>query len=508
MSIVATSIGAILTGPRGPAAIQVGATPLVTAIGAGAVGLVGQFPWGPDAELTEVASIGEFYDIFAPQGSDRTATGVLAVIAAAWPRLFLVRALGSSAAKATATLESSAPADLLTVEALCKGTTGNSLSAVVSDATNGDATNFKLTVSLTGASGTTTDVFDNVLIAAGVVSVNGVAVSSDTFEDKLLIGALTWIANGRPVNATYTFSSGANGSVASTDYVGTAGAPDQGVSLFEAEPAIRAVVADDCGDSLRAAVNAGLLAHAILMGNRIACVNGNSGLTVANTRTAKAALTTTKNGHFAAPWAYVRDTVTQAERLVPPGVFAASLIAQWPASTAISNRSAEAATMLSKITRLESDMSSARAVNTSLGIATLIKRANGSFTFESDPTMYYSTDANAGDLKVVRVSIEMIVTFLAKFESFTDQPNTALNRAAIFGAWKAQLEAWKRASQQNGALFAFYIDDYVVENPETATTPSEIAAGLVKIPTTVRVGSASSHIVLQLQAGLNELSSS
>ena len=509
MGLFSTSLGAILAGVRGTSAMLQTATPGLVTQGTAAAGLVGQFPWGPhtttgeESARVEIAGgadgIPDFYKTFAPAGSDRTATGVLAFQAASWPLIYIVRILGTTAAKATSTLiDSGGPTNIVTVTALYKGLLGNSLSAVVSDPTDADANHFKLTVTLTGASGTTTEVYDNLNYSA--VGPH----STPDFTTAVLIGAITSLANGRPTNGTFTFTGGLDGTINSTAYIGTPGSPDVGISLLEGEPKIRAVVSDDCGSSLRAAVNAGLIAHAQLLQDRIACCNADSGQTVAQTRAAKAALTAAKEACFVGPWAYIADTVTGAERLVPPGVFIASLITQWPESTAISNRSAETATMLSNIRRLQADFSSSRATNTALGVMTLY-RADSQFFLESDPTMYYSTDTNLGDLKVQRVTVGIALLFLAKFQRFTDYPNIQTFADVIYAAWRAELQNLENASLTTAALTSFFIEDFSTVHPFQATTSDERAAGLLKFPTVVRVGSSISHMVLFLQSSKTEL---
>src|SRR5690606_1061087 len=118
---------------------------IIQAVGTGVAALVGQFPWGPDTTLIKPTSPADRGNIIAPRGMDRTGSGYLATIQKAFPTLYLARVLGSAAAAASVTLQETAT-DIITITLKYKGTAGNSVDAVVSAASDGDANHFNLRV--------------------------------------------------------------------------------------------------------------------------------------------------------------------------------------------------------------------------------------------------------------------------------------------------------------------------------------------------------------------------
>jgi hypothetical protein len=228
MPIFVTSTAAALR--HGAYAIE--RTPPVTikATGTGVVGIVGQFPWGPMQQVVEPVGTKEMLNMYGPRGMTLTGSGYLTLVAKAFPSLRLVRALGTTAAKAAAALQNVVPATIVTVTAKYHGASGNSIVCTVSAASDGDVNHFNLKVEVTGASGTTTDWFYN-------LNYSGTGADSvPDFSDKLLVSAITKSLSGRPLNASTTMSAGSDGSVAATDYVGVAGSPALGLSLFEDYP--------------------------------------------------------------------------------------------------------------------------------------------------------------------------------------------------------------------------------------------------------------------------------
>lgn len=148
------------------------------------------------------------------------------------------------------------------------------LTAQVLSASDGNAAHFDLVLNLaSAATGTTTERFPNLeLPAAAIVPNVSTARLLGNFE---IIG--TPVAN--PDAATYSFSGGSDGAaVTHTDY-------NAALALFRLDPEIRVVTVDDCGDSIRAAVNGDLVAHVNATTDRLCVLHGSANNTLAQVLT-------------------------------------------------------------------------------------------------------------------------------------------------------------------------------------------------------------------------------
>jgi hypothetical protein len=248
-------------------AVEVAPPKIINGVSLGYVGLLGTFEWGPENVVFTPADGGELLKAYAPAGSARNSLGYYAVRGRKNFACRVVRVVGSGAAAAAKTLQDGGSANTVIVAAKYKGALGSSIACVVADPTDGVGTHFKLTFSLTNAvTGTTTEVYDNIDIAA---------LSSTDVSDSALIASLTRSGtNLRPANGSFTLTGGSDGSAPVTaDYVGTQASADKGCALFEAFNDVACVCVDgfaDGGSITRAAVNAGLEAHADYMGDRMA----------------------------------------------------------------------------------------------------------------------------------------------------------------------------------------------------------------------------------------------
>ena len=252
-------------------AIEIAPPRVIEGVSNGFVGLVGQFAWGPKQTIVTPANASEFYDTFEPAGSPRSSLGYYAVMRRRRLPLKVVRVLGSGSAAATATMTGTGGNTVATAK--YHGVLGNSITLTQAAAASGDTSKRDYTVTLTDSvTGTTQEVYADVPLPTGT------AVTVDVSKSKLLASLTLGAAmSAFPSNATTSLSSGSNGSAAgSSDYIGTAGTANQGLALFENEGEVRVVVVDDCGNSLRAAVNSGLAAHATTLRDRIAVLQGNA----------------------------------------------------------------------------------------------------------------------------------------------------------------------------------------------------------------------------------------
>lgn len=249
----------------GAYAVDISAERPIDEASPGFIGYVGQFDWGPSNEVYQPVDTNDFLRTYAPAGSGRTSTGYLGVLGRKGFTCKVVRVLHGSPVKASAAITGTGGTQ--TVTAKYFGTLGNSITVTYAAAASGNAALRDITVTLSNAYGSTVEVFRDCALPA-----SNVAGSIDVSASALLgsIAIASNVTPAWPANGTTTLASGANGtSIVSGDYVGTQGAADLGLALFETHDDIRVVTVDDCGSSLRAAVAAGVAAHCAYMGDRV-----------------------------------------------------------------------------------------------------------------------------------------------------------------------------------------------------------------------------------------------
>ena len=455
------------------------------------VGMVGQFPWGPKDERFEPGSIAEAKNTLAPPGFTRTGSAYLMLVGKTFVDLSVVRVLGSSSSAGSVTLVDSGPTNIVSWPAKYHGTTSGQFTWTVSDATDGDPNHFNFTVSITGASGTTTDSIQN--FNASAVGTQTV-LTDQMLESLLLIGQPTVLNAGRPVNGTGSFSSGTNGTINAGAYVGTVGTGDRGIALMEGDNAVRFVVVDDPGNTLRAAVNDALQAHCELMGDRVTFVTGNSGQTAAAAR-ADALNYSSDRVVYLDPWVYQRDDVTQAETLVPGSAFAASLACQTSPSTSIAWKADEQRAKLQGITRLEFDRGLGRGTNTTNGVATWLREETGGHTLEADVVTIAPANVAKKSLTRRRMLDYIAVSFVQSVRGEVDAPNVDLNREDVDTALKNFMGQLKRNKDGDPNHTPFVVD-YLIPDLSSANTDVTIAQGEFNLPLAVQFGSAMERIFL------------
>lgn len=471
---------------------------VIKATGTGTCAIVGQFPWGPSQVLTEATSTSDLINTLAPPGMSRTGSGYLSIIRKGFPRIKFVRVLGTSAAAASAILASSTPTNIITVTLKCKGTAGNAVTATVAPASDGDANHFNLTVAVTGVTGTTFDFIQNL---------NYSGTGADSVPDLskcFLIGSIVKDASGVPAAGTTAFSGGTDGTVLSSDYVGTAGAPDKGISLLERDKSIDHFFTDDPGggndsNSLRKAVNDGLVAHANRMTDRTAYVNGPQGQALADV-TADVNRYRSEHVCYVDSWAYILDDTDGTKRLVPPAAFAASVAAQLPPSTSIAWKSPEVQALLSGIVGLEFDRGDAAATNTDNGVVTLIQEETGGFTFEAGVNTLNPVDPTRGTLNRTRMGHFLARSVVSSLRSYVDAPNVPSVQQDELIAVDNFLSKLKKAAAVDPAHNT-HILDYAIDNVSAFNAQDDLNAGEFTIPASVQISPSQAKIFLSLQFG-------
>jgi hypothetical protein len=466
---------------------------IIKAIGTGVACIVGVFPWGPDSADSGVETptdVGARANTFAPPGMSRTGDGYLSTIAKGFPTLKVVRVLGSAAAKASAALlETATP--IITVTLKYKGTAGNSVDCVVSDATDGDANHFNLTVRVTGTSGTTEDVFENL---------NYSGTGDDSTPDvtnAYLVGSITKSNAGRPDNGTTICTGGLDGTIDSSRYIGTAGAGNYGIASAENDKAIRVIFCDDPGDTDRAAVMAGLAAHALLMGDRLAVTHGDSGLSASAAQTA-AGVNRSIWVVFADVWPRIYDDTDGTLRLVSPSSFAAAVISQVSPSTSPAWKAGEVGEMLNGIVNLETPRGNAVGDMTTAGAMSLIQEEDGSFRYEAG--VLTTSEISQRNITRTRMGSYIATSFVRSVRGRVDSPNVPLNQTLLVDALERFMVPLKKA-QGRDPDHTPHVLDYGILSLEAANDQAALDAGDFTIPLDVKTSSAQERIFLSIQFG-------
>lgn len=467
----------------------------IRAQGVAVTGICEQFPWGPADTVTEVTDMRSFIDTFAPPGMSHTGAGYMAVMGKAWPSLKVVRAVAASGTvAASCTINKTGPTALFVLTLKYVGTAGNSVTATTSAATDGDANHFNLAVTVTGASGTTTDKFEN-------INLSGVGSDSfpTDFTNTKLLGAFSKSSAGVPLMGTTSFTSGADGSIAAADYVGTQGLANKGIALFEGDRTIDSVITGDPGNSFRATVNAGLMAHADYMTDRVAFISGNSGLTLAGAQTDVASYRSLRCV-YADCWAYVKDDVDGTERLVSPAVFAASLAANLSPSTSFSWKSSVAKKFLAKISRLETNRGDGAYSNELAGICTLQAEPLGGYSFEAAVVTAAPTTPAKRKYKRTRMTHYIAKAIVSSLREYTDSPNVPVNQQDEVSAVSDFLETLKGNAKTNPNALP-HIVDFAIRPLADFNSQVSIDGGEFTIPCDIKLSSDQERIFVSMKIG-------
>lgn len=464
----------------------------IQAIGTGTAGLVGQFPWGPVNSVVEPTDPADRALTLAPPGMVRTGSAWLATLHKGWPDLRFARVLGSAAAAAGVNLTQSATA-ICTVPALFLGTSGNLINCIVTNADDLNSNHFNLEVNVTGASGTTSDIFKNLDYSDTATD------STPILVGPRLAGGITKLASGRPDNGTYAMIGGLDGTIDSTRYIGTPGAGDFGMALFENDNDVRTIFSDDPGNTNRVAINAALEAHAILKGDRIAVLNGNSTLSIASCVTAAGSNRSTRVA-WSDSWVYIFDDTDGTERLVPSNSFLASIIAQTSPSTSPAMKDAVHIQMLAGINRLETPRGEGASTLTAGGVCCLIQEQNGGFTYEAAVLTIAPSDPRRKLITRTRMGDYIATSIVTSIRGSVDAPNVPLNQQDIVHAIQDFMETLKKnvGTDPNNLP---HVLDYSIGDLNAANSQSDLDNGDFTVPLSVKTSSQMSRIFISMQFG-------
>lgn len=469
---------------------------VIKATGTGTACLIEQLPWGPDNVLTTPTDVGDLLSTIAPAGMTRTGSGYLACIRKAFTLLKFVRVLGSTAAAATAVINKTGPTALVTVTLKYKGTEGNNVVVTTSAASDGDANHFNISATVTGPSGTTTDLIENYNVSG--IGADTTLSTSDLAKLKL-IGSVTKNSSGVPILASTTCTGGLDGTVDATTYVGTQGSNDKGIAKLEGDKTIDVFFVGDPGNSLRAAVNAGIKAHADYMSDRVGMMNGDSGQTASAAQTDVASYRS-ERVVYCDPWVYIYDDVTATKTLVPSASFAAAVASQLSPSTSIAWKGDEVIAMLGGILDLEADRGEATSANTNAGIATFIKESDGGFTIEAGVVTIAPSTPAKKNLTRTRMGHYMARSMTKSLRSMGDAPNVPEVQQDIIDAVTTFLERLKGNAKKD-PIHTPHLVDYDIADPTAANPQSSIDAGEFAVPIDAKTSSSMEKIFLLFNFG-------
>ena len=492
MALFVTSIAAI-GAAHGVYAVERPPPSIILPAGTGRAGIVGQFSWGPVQIETGPDLNADRTQKFQPLGMSRANSAWLMLKSTSYPELCVVRVLGVGAVAATATVNKTGPTPMLTVTLKFPGSQGDNVVASVMDASDGDPNHFQLQVTVSNAEGTTTDIIDN-------INFSGVGADSVIdFTNAVLIGGITKLAAGSPTRGQVTFSGGTDGAaITANDYVGTQGSTDKGISLFEGDPLMRHVYVDDCGNSLRAAVNAGLEAHANYLLDRTVYLSGNSGLSSAGAITDANSYEST-NVVYVDPWVYVFDDLGNRQQ-IPPACFGASLGASVSPSTSFAWRDDSVRRLLSAIQGVVSNRLAQAPQQTLQGISTIVPYSKGGYCFYAAKVTIAPANPAKANWTRTQMGIYIASSVTASLQSDVDAPNVPVNQNDVVTAIDEFLDQLVANKDENPNT-APYILGYTKVPTSDSNTQFSLDSGNFIVERNIKIGSSMERIIFSVQFG-------
>ena len=324
-------------GYPGVYAILVSPPRVIRGISLGYIGYIGQFDAGPVFKGYLPQSGDDLVQTFEPKGVPRKKSGwygLMAQLSAPW---FIVGVKGSG--YSSASLSKTGTGGNLVITASSPGVWANAMTVALSAASGGDATKRDITVTLTDpTTKTTQEIYRNVSMGQDMTAA---VASSRLLASIAFTGTMTvWPANFSSLMSTGTPGSDGAAPVAS-DY-------QAALDQLALEGNVRIVVTDDCGDTIRAAVNSNVVTHCTNLYNRVCHITGNKGLDWATTKTDKASYTSELATYYGS-WVQVYDDSGTTLVDVPLSIFGAAIRANIPVHWSIANHDPQATKYLQNI---------------------------------------------------------------------------------------------------------------------------------------------------------------
>lgn len=479
-----SSIGQI-TAP-GVAAVEVQAPLVIEGVPNGKILFAGQFAWGPINTVYEPVDSADFLATYEPAGSPRTSSGYRALMKRKRLSLAIVRVLHSDAAKAKTSTAGTGGNRV--VEAKYEGPLGNSIVITQSPSSDGVSGSKKFVATLTDpVTGSYSEV-----IADNVAPPNGGAAISVDCTNLRLIGlftvdsALSAFAADGSVNLGST-TAGSNGtSVTGGDYTAA-------LDLLDNVTDGAVMVADDCGSSLRATVNASIQSHANSAGGRyIGLIQGESNNAWSAVKSDKPSYTSKWCFYFAS-WANVKDDAGTV-RLTPSTTFAASALINLDPEQSHARANSATTEFYDGIDSLYTTYfnPSAAAVQAdamNLGIQILQREPTGDFSFAHDR----NCNTVIGDRYGITVRLRRFfgLSLTRALRDMRNAPNTPQNQRDVVKAMTQFMGAQVAA----GRAISFAID------PNSSNTAETLAAGYFLVGDAARTPAPMERIGLLIKSG-------
>lgn len=446
--------------------------------------LCGSAERGPEAEAKLVTSLTEFETYYGDYNSSFTLhQHAKTYFEEGGTRAYIGRVTGASAAAATITLATSAPANALTLDAANAGAWGNSLEAEVVSGTG--TFNLKIyyqseLVYSTGYVATASAAADKInnspiaaiYITATVVSANGVLAA---------------------ISAT-SFASGADGSAPTTTEL------VDGLDLFEASYGAGAVAIP--GQTSDTAYD-GIIAHAVA-NNRIALLaiaNGTSTSAAVDKAEEYESVTGAENTAFYHPWVKVPGdggvtlTISPESFVAAKRAVAHETVGPWQAGAGLLSSSTYVTGLAVAISKSTGDTLDAGRVNALRVIGNTV-RVYGARSASSDETNYrYITYRDLLNYVVVEAENQL--------EDLVFSPIDG--RRTVFGRIEARLIGIVEPIRAAGGLFEGFnaggeqIDPgYAVQVTDALNPVAQLAEGTIKARVGLRVSSVGDRIEVEI----------
>jgi hypothetical protein len=451
------------------------------------VGFAGKCVRGPSTpEL--ITSPARFLEVYG--GRDRTANGTggarvgeihAALLNKKFGAIVVRRVVAADAVKASFTLETAAGGggvQVLRVDAANPGLWGNDVAVKISDAGDGNANHFRLTVRYLGQE----TVYDNLDISS---TNDNTAVVLGSDVGNLI--TLAKLAAGRPVNSTAStdgadttsyIALGQTGVTAFTGIAGTDGTLavgdyNNGMNDLAVYPGVSVCLVPEIVAGSAATFHSNLVTLASQVSDRVfltwSQVHGQSSTTEA---AQVATQITTRSDRiwwcFNSP--YTIDSDTSAEVQQAPHVWLASILSQISVSVHPGASSTKA--LLAGIKRVTATSLSRGdlIVLRNAGICAL-ERVDDGFQFRSVVTTDLTPGKTEGKRR--RVADYLQISAARRLRSFVKAKNTPVNRSTM----AAELTAFSRSEMNPdaGVIEAFEIDQVSVN------TPGQRAQGIEKL---------------------------
>jgi hypothetical protein len=445
--------------------------PSINGVPANTAILVGQFERGPANLLTEVGSLGEVNETF---GNNLNYNGLVALQNKRFSRLKIVRALAAAAVAASGAFASSATTRI-TFSALWKGVYGNSIQVKIEA---GSTVGSKYTIhdATTGAV-LPDEVYDNVVISA----------VGTTFSNSKLISAVVNSSAAEPSTCAFTnLTSGADGSIADTDY-------QTAITAQELEAAGNILFLD----SYNATRNGYLKTSMANTTDRMAIVCGAASDSVTTAVSAVAGYRDT-DGRLIYAFPYVYTSIAGVNTKVNPASFYASLLSQIAPN--IDPAWAGNVQFLAGITSLELSLSRANYI-------TLMAAGISAFENDSDLGIKVKSGivtqiSDTSKLMIFRRRMADYITYsVAKFlKNYQNAVNSLQNRTNAVCA----MQAFDRGMELAGLVPSdaeLSSGKAKIIDGSSLNTDGSIAQGYFKILYKRRIYSSMRFIVLQAQIG-------